>query len=168
MSFPITSCMKNTMSYKKTEQRRLAAMALLEQGWSGSKVARHFGVTSGAISQWKTVYQRYGPDGLKATPHTGRPPKLTASQLKRLGKLLLQGPEKHGYANGLWTLSRVAVVIKRHFGIPYDASGVWHVLARMGWSCQKPERRARERNEDAIVSWKKNNWPRIKKLPKKR
>jgi len=156
------------MSYKNTEQRRLAAMTLLEQGWSGSKVARHFGVTAGAISQWKAAYRQYGPDGLKATPHTGRPPKLTASQLKLLEKLLIRGPEKHGYANGLWTLSRVAVVIQKHFGITYDASGVWHMLARMGWNCQKPERRARERDEDAIVSWIRNDWPRIKKLPKKR
>jgi transposase len=159
--------MKNTISYKSTKQRRLAAMALLEQGWSGSKVARHFGVTPGAISQWKAAYQRYGPDGLKATPHTGRPPKLTAGQLERLEKLLLRGPENHGYANGLWTLSRVAAVIHKHFGVPYDASSVWYVLARMGWSCQKPERRARKRDENAIVSWRKNDWPQIKKRPKK-
>jgi transposase len=160
--------MKNTMSYKNTEQRRLSAMALLEQGWSGSKVARHFGVTPAAVSQWKTNYQQYGPNALKSTPHTGRPPKLTASQMKRLEKLLLQSPEKHGYANDLWTLPRVAAVIQKHFGSSYEVSGVWHVLVRMGWSCQKPERRARERDEEAIVSWRKNDWPRIKKIPKKR
>ena len=156
------------MSYKNTEQRRLSAMSLLEQGWSGSKIARHFGVTSGAISQWKAAYRRYGPEGLKATPHTGRPPKLTASQLKRLEKLLLQSPEKYGYANDLWTLPRVAAVIQKHFGVPYDTSGVWHVLVRMGWSCQKPERRARERDEDAIAAWRKNDWLRIKKRQEKR
>jgi len=156
------------MSYKTTEQRRLSAMALLEQGWSGSKVARHFGVTPGAVCQWKTAYQRYGPDGLKATLHTGRPSKLTAGQLKRLEKLLLQGPRKHGYPNALWTLSRVAAVTQKQFGIAYDASGIWHVLVRMGWSCQKPEKRSRERDEEAIVLWRKKDWPRIKKRPKKR
>jgi len=156
------------MSYKNTEQRRLSAMALLKQRWSGSKVARHFGVTPAAVSQWKKAYRQHGPDALKSTPHTGRPSKLTASQLKRLEKLLLQSPEKHGYANDLWTLPRVAAVIQKHFGVLYDASGIWHVLVRMGWSCQKPERRARERDEEAIVAWRKNDWPRIKKSPKKR
>jgi transposase len=160
--------MKNTMSYKNTEQRRFSAMSLLEQGWAGSKVAAHFGVSPAAVSLWKTAYQRHGPDGLKSTPHTGRPPKLTASQLKRLEKLLLQGPVKHGYANDLWTLPRVVAVIRKHFGVSYDASGVWHVLVRMGWSCQKPERRARERDEEAIAAWRKNDWPHIKKRPKKR
>jgi transposase len=160
--------MKKMQSNSKTEQRRLQAIALLEQGWSGLEVARHFGVTAAAVSQWKTAYQRHGPDAMKSTPHTGRPAKLTADQWKHLEKLLLQGPEKQGYTNALWTLSRVAAVIKKHFGIGYDLSGVWHILVRMGWSCQKPERRARERDEEAIAAWQKNDWPRIKKRPKKR
>lgn len=160
--------MKKIQSISKTEQRRLEAIALLEQGWSGSKIARHFGVTPAAVSQWKTAYQRHGPQALKPTPHTGRPAKLTAAQIKRLQTLLLRGPEKHGYANSLWTLSRVAAVLKKQFGVHYDASGVWHVLTRMGWSCQKPERRARERDEEAIAAWRESDWPRIKKRPKKR
>ena len=160
--------MKQTLSYSKTEQRRLEAIALLEQGWSGSEVARHFGVTPAAICQWKVAYQRHGPDAMKSTPHTGRPAKLTADQSEQLEKLLLQGPEAHGYTNTLWTLSRVAAVIKKHFDIGYDPSGVWHILVRMGWSCQKPERRARERDEEAIAAWRKNDWPRIKKRSKKR
>jgi len=160
--------MKQTLSHSQTEQRRLEAIALLEQGWSGSEVARHFGVTAAAVSQWKTAYQLQGPDAMKPTPHTGRPAKLTADQLEHLEKLLLQGPEMHGYTNTLWTLSRVAAVIKKHFGIRYDPSGVWHILVRMGWSCQKPERRARERDEEAISAWRKNDWPRIKKRAKKR
>lgn len=168
MILPIVFHMKQTLSHSKTEQRRLEAIALLEQGWSGSEVARHFGVTPAAVCQWKTVYQRHGPDAMKPTPHTGRPAKLTADQSEQLEKLLLQGPETHGYTNTLWTLSRVAAVIKKHFGIGYDPSGVWHILVRMGWSCQKPERRARERDEEAIAAWRKNDWPRIKKRKKKR
>ncbi len=160
--------MKQTLSHSKTEQRRLEAIALLEQGWSGSEVARHFGVTPAAVSQWKAAYQRHGPDAMKSTPHTGRPAKVTAKQLEHLEKLLLQGPEKHGYTTALWTLSRVVAVIKKHFGICYDPSGIWHLLVRMGWSCQKPERRARERDEEAIAAWRKNDWPHIKKRSKKR
>jgi len=164
----MVSGMKKIPSSTHTEQRRLKAIALLEQGRSGSEVARHFGVTPAAVSQWKTAHQRHGPEALNATPHTGRPSKLTDAQFAHLETLLLQGPEMHGYANSLWTLSRVAAVIQKQFGIDYDTSGIWHVLVRMGWSCQKPERRARERNEEAIEAWRKNDWPRIKKSPKKR
>ena len=159
--------MKHTLSHSKTEQRWLEAIALLEQRWSGLEVAHHFGVTPAAVCQWKTAYQLHGPDAMKPTPHTGRPAKLTADPSEGLEKLLLQGPEAHGYTHTLWTLSRVAAVIKKHFGIGYDPSGVWHLLVRMGWSCQKPERRARERDEEAIAAWRKNDWPRIKKREKK-
>jgi len=88
--------------------------------------------------------------------------------VRRLARLLLQGPQRHGYANALWTLPRIAALIRRHFGVKYDPSGVWHVLHRMGWSCQKPERRAREHDEDAVAAWRTEEWPRIKKRPKKR
>jgi transposase len=58
-------------------------------------------------------------------------------------------------------------VIGRHFGVSYDPSGVWHVLRRRNWSCQKPERKARERDEGAIARWRKKTWPRLKKSPPK-
>ena len=39
----------------------------------------------------------------------------------------------------------------------------WHVMDRMGWSSQRPQRRAFHRNEEAIVEWKKEVLPEIKK-----
>ena len=78
-------------SPKELEQRRLRAMALLDQGWSQADVARHLGVTQGAVSQWKKRYQRDGLEALKAIPHPGPRPKLTAKQREQLGRLLLIG-----------------------------------------------------------------------------
>ena len=160
--------MAKQLSRMEQEQRRMRAMALLDQGWSQAEIARRLGVTQGAVSQWKKRYQRDGPQALKATPHPGPKPKQTAKQREQLGRLLLKGARTHGYCTELWTLKRVAEVIRKRFGVQYDPSGVWHVLRHMGWSCQKPERRARERDEEAIVRWRKKEWPRIKKSPKKR
>ena len=140
-------------------------MKLLKTGQRAKDIAQMLGVTAGAISQWKKRYQRDGPAALKANPHPGAKPKLTARHRQKLACLLLKGPSKHGYASELWTLKRVAQVIRKHFGVQYDPSGVWHVLRGMGWSCQKPERRARERNEAAIQQWRSKDWPRIKKSP---
>jgi transposase len=36
----------------------------------------------------------------------------------------------------------------------------------LGWSVQKPERRALERNEERIADWKKKTWREIKKKPR--
>jgi transposase len=160
--------MKMHGSRKNAEQRRLQAMALLKQGYCQSEVARQVGVTPGAVSQWVKAYRRDGPDALKAKVHPGRKPKLSKAQMRRLEKLLLKGATHHGFATDLWTLARIVELIGKHFAVTYDPSGVWHLLRRMGWTCQKPERRARERNEQAIVAWHKENWPRIKKRAQKR
>jgi transposase len=160
--------MPYTGSRKDAERRRMRAMTLLDQGWSQAEIARTLGVTPAAVSQWVKARREGGTAALKARPHPGPTPKLNDRQLKRLEKILLRGPRRAGYPTELWTLKRVAEVIKTTFDVTYDPSGVWHVLNRMGWSCQKPERRAREREEDAIVTWRKKDWPRIKKRATKR
>jgi transposase len=160
--------MRPTGSSKELERRRLQAMALLDKGMSGVEVAEAVGATPGAVSQWKKRYQRAGPDALRAKPHPGPEPKLTAPQRKRLARMLRQGARKHGYPTELWTLKRIGELIERHFEVTYEQSGVWRLLQAMGWSGQKPERRARERDDDAIAQWRAQDWPRIKKSAAKR
>lgn len=155
-------------SAAELEQRRRHAIALLAQGVKPATVARALKTSRASVSRWKQAHERGGEAALVAKPHPGRRPKLTPAQRKRLAKLLLQGPAKHGYGTDLWTLVRVAEVIAVNFGVEYDPSGVWHVLRSMGWSCQKPEHRARERDEQAIRRWRQEDWPHIKKRPRNR
>lgn len=155
--------MPYTGSRKEAQQRRMRAMALLDQGRSQSQVAGELGVTPSAVSQWARARRQRGDGALVAKPHPGRTPKLTRRQIAQLEKILLGGPRKHGYRTELWSLGRVAQVVAKRFAVTYDPSGLWHVLRRMGWSAQKPEHRARERDEAAIVRWRKTDWPRIKK-----
>jgi transposase len=102
-------------------------------------------------------------EGLVAKPHLGPEPRLTDDDLVRLEKLLLAGAHKAGFPSDLWTCPRVADVIQQRFGVEYHPAHIWKILRRLGWSCQKPERRARERNEIEIEHWRKMEWPRIKK-----
>jgi transposase len=143
-------------------------MALLEEGMRPVAVARALGTSRASVTRWRQAYEAGGEKALKAKPHPGGTSRLTVAQRKRLIRLLLRGPRKHGYNTELWTLARVAEVIAVNFGVAYHPSAVWHILRRMGWSCQKPERRARERDEQAIEAWRQQEWPRIKKRPKKR
>jgi transposase len=155
-------------SAAELERRRRRAVALLQQGKTQAAVAEAVGTSEASVSRWKMAYEQGGRAALAAKPHPGRPRRLTAKQRERLAKLLLRGARKHGYSTDLWTLARVAEVIAVHFGIEYHPGHVWYVLRSMGWSNQKPERRARERNEQAIATWRRREWPRIKKRPKKR
>jgi transposase len=155
-------------SAAELEQRRRLAVALLEHGMKPAKVAKTIGTSRASVTRWRQAHEKGGPKALAARPHPGRPPRLTAAQRRRLAKLLLRGARKHGYSTDLWTLDRVAEVIAANFGVEYHPGHVWYVLRSMRWSSQKPERRARERDEHAIEQWRQQEWPRIKKRPKKR
>ena len=148
---------------EELERRRRRAVALVEQGNGIRQAAKAVGAAPGSVSQWYAEYLRGGSAALVAKVHPGRPANLTGPQCKRLLQLLQKGPLWHGYTTELWTLGRVAQVIEKYWSVSYDPSGVWHLLHRLGWSCQKPERQARERDEQVIQTWRKKEWPRIKK-----
>lgn len=118
-----------------------------------------------AVWQWRENARRHGEQGLKAKPTPGRPTKLTKKQRERLPRLLLRGARAYGYTTDLWTTSRVATVIRDKFDVEYHPSHVSRLLAACGWSCQKPERRALERDEAAIAHWKRYKWTAVKKKP---
>ncbi len=152
----------------KLEARRRRAVALLAQGLGVRTVARQIGCSPSSVSRWQADLQAGGPDALRAKPPPGRPPRLTGRQRQALLRLLRRGALGHGFATDLWTLPRVAAVIARTFGVSYHPAHVWKILRGEGWSCQKPERRARERDEAAIQRWRAERWPHIKKRPPRR
>ncbi|MEM4724680.1 MAG: IS630 family transposase [Candidatus Hadarchaeum sp.] len=147
------------------EARRKLGGTLLQQGKGVREVARLLGVTPASVSRWKTALEEGGLEALTAKPHPGRPPALSLEQKEALAAILRQGPRAAGFATDLWTLARVAQVIQEHFAVTYHPSHVWRILRGMGWSVQKPDRRARERDEGAVRQWRDEAWPRIKKRP---
>jgi transposase len=131
---------------------------------SNPDVAEVCGVSLSSVKLWKRAWKAQGAGGLSAKPHLGPEPFLSDDDLVRLEKLLLAGAHKAGFPSDLWTCPRrVADVIQQRFGVKYHPAHVWKILRQLGWSCQKPQRRARERNETAIEHWRKVEWPRIKK-----
>lgn len=145
------------------EDRRHEAIRLLRQPIHPAEVARRVGVSRQSVSRWQTTLRTQGLRGLRRAKRAGRPPALTPADLKRLERALKAGPEAQGYATGLWTLARVGKLIEDQWGIRYSNPWVWHLLRRLGWSCQRPTGQARERNEAAIRRWKREKWPRLKK-----
>ena len=152
-------------SAEALEVRRRIAGKLLQEGKGVREVARLVGASPSSVSRWKQVLEREGMEGLKARPHPGRSSKLTPQQKQALAGILRAGAQAAGFPTDLWTLARVAQVIERHFGVRYHPGHVWRILREMGWSPQKPERRARERDEEAIRRWREEEWVRVKKRP---
>lgn len=84
-------------------------------------------------------------------------------QWQDIERALLEGPRAHGFDSDLWTLERIAGLIYKMTGVSYHPNSLWELLRRLGWSCQRPHRLAKERNEEEIARWKKEEWPRIKR-----
>jgi transposase len=144
------------------EKRRLKAARLFAKGRSRAEVARTLGVSWAAVNNWHEAWQREGEPGLKAAGRAGRKPKLTADQLCRVEQELLRGPLAHGYATVLWTLPRIARLIATLTGVRYHPGHVWRILRALEWSIQRPEHRAKERDDEAITRWQKRRWPQRK------
>ena len=144
----------------------MRAADLFEQGVIPAEIARQVGVCHQIVSDWRAVWRRSGRDGLRAAGRAGRLPKVSPDQLAQVEIALAKGAEANGYPTDLWTLQRVAEVIERLTGVAYHPARVWYILRHaLGWSWQRPARRATERDDEAISRWVKQQWPRLQKGP---
>ena len=116
-----------------------------------------------SVMRWRDARRRGGSGALRVRFSPGRPLKLDAAERKRLVRLLLKGSTAYGYRTNLWTTARIAELVEREFGVRYHRDHVGRLMHSLGWSAQKPERRALERDEKEIARWKQKEWPRIKK-----
>lgn len=123
---------------------------------------------SRAVNWWLQWQRGEGKRSIEARKTSGRPPLLNAKQREALRTLLLKGAAAAGFDTDLWTCPRVREVIRRTFGITYHVDHVCRLLHALGFTPQKPERKAVERNEQAIRQWVSHQWPSIKKKPSKR
>jgi transposase len=153
---------------RRLERRRLRAARLLEEGFSQAEVARRVGVSPVSVFRWTTKIKKHGVDSLRSERWRGRPQELSKDQQAKIIKALKQGAEAHGWANGLWTLPRVAQLIKQLTGRTYHPGHVWKLLGSWGFSCQRPSKRAYQQDKQAVEHWKRVEWPHIKKKRKKK
>ncbi len=143
-------------------RKRVRAGRLMLAGKTPAEAAKAVGVARQTAYTWKARLDEGGIDALRGMA-TGRPAQLDAQQLEGLRVALLRGALAQGFGTELWTLKRVRELIRRLYGVAFSEVHVWRLLGAMGFSSQKPERRAIERNEQAVVAWKRKTWPALKK-----
>jgi transposase len=148
------------------EDRRRRALALLDEGRSLNEVGRRIGCAPSSVMRWREARRQGGQEALKVRFSPGRPPKLSTLKARELVKVLLKGAMASGYPTQLWTTARVADVVWRKFRVRYHPDHVGRLLHGLGWSHQKPRKRALERNEREIRRFVQHEWPRVKKTPR--
>jgi transposase len=115
-----------------------------------SDVAHFLGCGRSSVSTWVKLAKQ-SIQTRAARPHPGRKPRLSQDQLAELEGLLSKGPKAHGWRTELWTAARVAEFIGRHFHIHFHPEHVRkRIKRRLHWTSQKPQRKAKERDEVAI------------------
>jgi transposase len=145
-------------------ERRMRAVELFEAGCRQVDVVTELGVSAQTASRWHAAWRSGGQEALLGAARLGRTPRLSDEQLAGVETALLAGAKANGFGTDLWTLARVAEVIERMTGVRYTLSQTWLILRqRLGWTRQRPARRAVERDDAAIETWVKQDWPRIKR-----
>lgn len=139
---------------RQLARRRQRALRLLRQGQSRKYVAQKVGATERSVRRWQHPAQV--AKTLPAPCHPGRPVRLGAVQIQHLIETLKQGALAQGYIEDYWTLGRIVRVIWTLFAVRYKPSGVWRLLRRIGWSCQKPQRRSFGGDPAAITRWRRS------------
>lgn len=145
------------------EHRRVLAVQRVLEGFTTEEVAEFLGIDASSVRRWRAQFEAGGWRGLSAQSGAGRPPRLSCTQEKIIRRWLQCPATELGFSTDLWSAARLARVIEQEFGIGFnpDYLGVW--MRERGYSPQKPQRQARERNARQIAEWLQQDWPRIKK-----
>lgn len=146
-------------------KRRVRAGRMLKLGKKPAEVAKALGVARQTVYTWVRVLEEGGMDALREINVGGRPAQLAPEQFERLRQMLLEGAQAQGFGTELWTIKRVRRLIEREFEHRYSEVHVWRILGGLGFSSQRPERRAIERDEDAVRGFKRHELPKLKKKP---
>ena len=157
--------MRKKGSAAEWDRVRSIAANMLDDGKEASEIARHLGVAAQTVREWRRDYRAGGREALVSRPKpTGRPAKLNAAQREALAGLLERTPAACGFADKhLWTQQLIADLVLREFGVSYHHDHVGVVLREMGFTHQKPARRAVERDEQRIEAWRRETWPALLK-----
>jgi transposase len=157
--------MRTPGSADELEYRRRLAVQRVADGYSTQAVADFLGVDPSTVRRWLAAFRDRGDGGLVARPVSGRPSRLTSAQEKVALRWLNDSPTHHGFETELWTAARLGQLIREEFGVGLNPRYLSTWLRERGFTPQKPERVARERDPKAIAAWLESDWPRIKKRP---
>jgi transposase len=158
--------MRTAGSTEELQRVRMIAVNMFEREVPPKQIAADLGVDDQTVRRWRRVWRAKGRDGLLGKAHPGRPRRLDDAQRRELAEALRQKPTEHGFQRHLWTTELIRDFIQQRFNVSYHHDWVGELMHQIGFTWQKPMRRARERDEAAIAAWRETFWPDLlKKVP---
>jgi transposase len=148
--------------------KRMLAILSLDEGESAYRIAQILKVSTEAIRQWIVSYLKRGLKGLMTGKKPGRPRKLTKSQRKELCRLIKAGPEKSGFCGSCWRSPMIQQLIHKRWGVFFSVKYISELLKSLGFSYQKAQFVAANRDEEARRTWLESTWKEVITLANQR
>lgn len=164
----MVTVMRPPGSPEELEHRRRLAVRRLQEGYTPQEIADFLEVDPSSVRRWDAAFRQQGALGLSPSPVPGRPRKLSHTQEKIVLRWLADLSTEHGFPTDLWTAARLAQLIQQEWGISLHPGYLCRWLRVHDLTPQKPQPAAREKDPNAVAAWLKNDWPRIKKLARRR
>ena len=121
------------LSHAQLEAIRFQAVKAVQAGQPPTAVARALGLYPARVFVWLAAYRAGGWDALRARKASGRPKRLTGSQLRWIyNTVTSKNPLQLQFPFALWTRAMIGTLIRRQYGIKLSAFSVGRLLAQNG------------------------------------
>lgn len=145
------------------EAVRMQAAEMFTAEVSPEEIAKRLRVSERSVYRWKADFARGGMAALASRGPLGQQCKLSVKSQVKLAAMLDEGPAAFGWdEDQVWTGARVARLIGRKFHVSYSVSAATRLMRRLGFTPQRPARRAVQRDETAVCEWKEVTWTGVK------
>ena len=156
-------------AHEALQVMRQQAVKAVREGQEVSEVAAAFGVNVRSVFRWLADFANGGQNALLSKPIPGRPPKLSAEQMRWLAQAVKEhSPLQFKFVFGLWTLSLIAALIEREFGKKLSLASVSRIMKLLGFSAQKPLYQAWQQDALLVQAWEAEIYPAIRAEAKAR
>jgi transposase len=117
---------------------RLHRVRLVAQGMSCRQAATAVGDAPRTVEYWVRAYGRGGLAGLREKPRSGRPPRLTAEQLKPMDRVLRQPPESADITANRWDGKSLAAFLDKRWPVHLGVRQCQRLFRSLGFRLCKP------------------------------
>lgn len=134
---------------------RLHVVLHVLKGASCYEAAQVYGHSPRTVEYWVHRLKARGLEGLREEQRPGRPPRLSSAQQEILKKDLSRSPRELGYDRNLWDGPLLSHHLEHRFSIRLGIRQCQYLFHRLGFSLQRPRRKAAEADPEEQERFKK-------------
>lgn len=135
--------------------RRMLALALVLDGRTRTEAAQSCGMDRQTLRDWVHRYNAEGLAGLVDRPLPGRPPRLSAEQMRELAMIVETGPDPETDGIVRWRRIDLCEVVEQRFGIRVAERTMGAILHRLGFARLSARPRHPQADAEAQAVYKK-------------